>query len=394
MKTTKKVSLIILSFLFAAMLLFFPILGSNILKAQEYQDEMDELASEFFTMKNLETGETIMKTARIINPGDEYINAENNLYRVINIEGNIAWARHQKKITLREVSPDEWLEGALGWNGAAEKSRQKQNTPPTVGVYHSHGAESYVPSDGTDSIPEGGGILDVGTSFAESLEENNIDVIHTDKTHVPHDAGAYYRSRRTAEELLGEGASVLFDIHRDAVPSEEYLAAVDSKEMVQLQFVVGKQNQNVNVNRAYAESLKSVTDSMYPNLVKGIFLARGSYNQDMLPLSLLVEVGSHENTKEGAEESISLFADAVSTYFVGPQGRESQDRAGGTALRSALWLLLIAGLLLGAYLLLSTENTEELRAKISHFFRKEFAELGGEKRNKGEGEGGEDGENK
>ena len=169
---------------------------------------------------------------------------------------------------------------------------------------------------------------------------------------------------------MNKGADVLFDIHRDAVPAEEYLAAVDSDEKVQIQFVVGQQNQNVKVNRAFAESLKSVTDSIYPNLVKGIFMARGNYNQDMTPLSLIIEVGSHENTKEGAEESISLFADAVTTYFVGPQGRQAQRSAGETALRSVLWLVLIAGLVLGIYLLLSTENLEELRGKLTHFSRK------------------------
>ncbi len=372
MKKGHKITSFILSF-FLVILMLFIVWGYNVIQAQV--NEMEELDHGFFIMKNIETRDTIMRTARIIGPGDEYINAENDLYRVINIEGNVAWARHLEKIKLKEISPDEWLKEAFEWTAITIETQQKQTAPPAIGVYHSHGAESYVPSDGTDSIPEGGGIIDVGSSFAESLEDNGLDVIHTDEPHVPHDAGAYYRSRRTAEELLGKGADVLFDIHRDAVPAQEYLAAVDSEEKVQLQFVVGQQNQNVQVNRAFAESLKSVTDDIYPNLIKGIFMARGNYNQDMIPLSMLIEVGSHENTKEGAEESISLFGDAVTTYFVGPQGRQAQRSAGETALRSVLWLLLIAGLVLGIYLLISTKNMDELRSKLNHFFKREFAEL-------------------
>ena len=46
---------------------------------------------------------------------------------------------------------------------------------------------------------------------------------------------------------------------------------------------------------------------------------------------------------------MTLFADAVSTYYVGPQGRQAQKDAGGR-LRSVLWLVLIAGLVLGVYL--------------------------------------------
>jgi len=398
MKIQKKGVVFLAFLLFLTILMLFPILGHNVLQAQDYEDDPDELGSDFFIMKDAETRETIMRTARIINPGDEYINSENDLYRVGNIEGNIAWATHVERITLREVPPDEWLQGALAWEGTIEESQQKKVTPPTIGVYHSHGAESYVPSDGTESIPEGGGILDVGDSFTASLRDNGLNVIHVDKTHVPHDAGAYYRSRRTCEELLGKGVDVLFDIHRDAVPAEEYLATVDGEgEEVQLQFVVGQQNQNMDVNQSFAESLKSVTDSIYPNLVKGIFLARGNYNQDMIPLSLLIEVGSHENKKERAEESMTLFADAVSTYFVGPQGRQTSERTGGTALRSVLWVVLIAGLVLGLYLLISTENLEELRAKVNHFFKKEFAEMGrrrgggGEENREDGGGGGENG---
>ena len=222
--------------------------------------------------------------------------------------------------------------------------------------------------------------------LAHALEQKSFKIIHSNKTHVPHDAMAYQRSRRTAEEFLRSGAKALFDVHRDAVPPEGYIDVVNNDEKVQIQFVVGRQNQNLEANRDFAENLKKITDEKYPNLIKGIFMANGSYNQDMLPMSILLEVGAHENTKEGAEESVALFADAVGTYF-GAESKGAREGLGMVAFRSALWVILIAAVALGVYMLIGTGSVEELRAKLTHFFKKEFAEFGGKGNKEGEGEG-------
>ena len=71
--------------------------------------------------------------------------------------------------------------------------------------------------------------------------------------------------------------------------------------MVQIQLVVGRQNQNQAANQEFAEKLKAVADEKYPGLVKGIFAAKGNYNQDMMPTSILIEVSTHENEKEAAQ---------------------------------------------------------------------------------------------
>ncbi|MEW5922090.1 MAG: stage II sporulation protein P [Bacillota bacterium] len=331
------------------------------------------LASGYYTMKDTEDKSVIMMTARIIHVGDEYITGKNIHYIVERVEGNTAWARSRGQIKLSDP-PD--VPGIFK-SGMLPPAAQGNNPPVTIGVFHSHGAEAYVPSDGTESIPEGGGILDVGKAFAAALEDKGLPVNHSTETHVPHDAGAYHRSRRTKEELMRQNSDVFFDVHRDAVPAEQYTEIVEGKPTVQIQFVVGRQNQNLEVNRGFAESLKNVTDQLYPGLIKGIFMARGNYNQDMTPLSLLLEVGSHENTREGAEKSVALFADAVNFYFAGPEGARAQRTAGVTALRTVLWIILIALLAVGAYLLISTGSIEEARAKLRSFMEKEFAEFRG-----------------
>ncbi|NMB35810.1 MAG: stage II sporulation protein P [Firmicutes bacterium] len=366
-------------FLLSALILFHagPVLTAHPVEVRNFsgQQEMDERETGFFSMKDITNEELIMRTARFIRPGDEYITGQNKLYRVEKVEGDIAWARYQEDIKLFEGNYGDVLNSGPSEKPVFQESKARSSTP-RFGVYHSHGAESYVPSDGTDSIMEGGGILKVGRTFAEALREKGLKVSYSAKTHVPHDAGAYHRSRRTAEHFLHQGVNTLFDVHRDAVPAEEYTEIVEDKPTVQVQIVVGQQNQNVQSNRNFAEGLKKVADSVHPGLVKGIFMASGSYNQDILPLALLFEVGSHENTQEGAAHSMTLFSDVVETYFLGAPAEQARAGRGLTALKGVLWIILIAGLALGVYLLVGTGSPEELRAKLRHFFSREFAEFG------------------
>ena len=72
-----------------------------------------------------------------------------------------------------------------------------------VGIYHTHNAESYVPSSGTESKDNGrGDILAVGKALASELEAMGLTVYWSDNSHIPHDAGLYTRrTTELAEEL-------------------------------------------------------------------------------------------------------------------------------------------------------------------------------------------------
>lgn len=349
-----------------------------------------ELREGYFTMVDRD-GNTIMRTVRIIHVGDEYTAADNRVYRVVRVEDNKAEARYLRTLSYDAVeAPQNPLTGVFAWFQSAHNRFMNMILPvqqqgkKNIGIYHSHGAEAYVPSDGTESIDEGGGILRVGDSFAAALEKRGVDVIKSDETHVPHDAGAYQRSRRTAEEMAKDNPDAMFDVHRDAVPPEEYVAEVEGKERVQVQLVVGRQNQNSGSNREFAEDLKAKADEVYPNLVKGIFMARGNYNQDMSPRSMLLEVGTHENTREGAEESVALFAEVVDIYlYASPEGQQFLspgfgDEASRSALSQALWIILFLAIGVGGYLVISAGGFQQAKEKIKQFTRSEFTNfLGG-----------------
>jgi stage II sporulation protein P len=375
----------------------------------------DLLAERFFTMVD-EDGREVMVTGRKIHVGDEYITSDNRLYRVYRVRDRIAHARFIREVgaVFAEepsgvfVMLQQWLGGgtqtvqteqeeeeAPDENAEEPAEDEEEGLEPEdeprgiIGIYHTHNAESYVPTDGTDSINGVGGIHNVGTSFTAALEEKGVTVLYDETLHLPHDRGAYRRSRVTVEGLLEEGPDVLFDVHRDAAPMNVYAAKVDDEWVTQVQFVVGRQNPNMTVNRQFALDLKNTADEVHPGLIKGIFMARGDYNQDMAPTNLLLEVGAHQNTRGAAEQGIALFADVVSVHFYGPEGEAlngeqaapapgQQPQTPGariqpatrTAARSMLTMLLMTAAIGVSFVVLNSRSMDDVRFKLLPYMEK------------------------
>ena len=180
-----------------------------------------------------------------------------------------------------------------------------------VGIYHTHNDESYIPSDGTASVNGRGGIHQVGDALGEQLARHGFRVVKSEALHLPHDRGAYRRSRRTAMKMLPKNPLVLLDVHRDATPPEFYREVVKGQPVTQVRLVVGRENPFRRTNLAFARRLKAEADRAYPGLVKGIYYGRGDYNQDLGPRTLLIEVGAHTNSRLLAERGAALFASVL-----------------------------------------------------------------------------------
>ncbi|NLZ94011.1 MAG: hypothetical protein GX922_08420 [Firmicutes bacterium] len=358
------------------------------------------LAEKYYTMVD-EDGQEIMVTGRKIYVGDEYLTSDNKLYRVHRVHNYVASARFVREVGAVFAPEPEGFYASLqqflfGGVQPVQKDVEEENKDDSkaqakrlIGVYHTHNAESYVPTDGTDSINGKGGIHHVGDSFTEALKEKGIKVIHSNTLHLPHDRGAYRRSRVTAEKILKQNPDVIFDVHRDAGPPEAYAATIEKQPVTQVQFVVGRQNPQMQTVRQFALDLKNTADKIYPNLVKGIFMARGNYNQDLTPTSMLIEVGTHLNEREKAQDGAALFADVVSYYFYGPEEKDNEqaapapgrtDSKGGgrqedttrdnitrAAIRNALWMLVVTILIAVAFYFINTPLAN-IREKLKPFF--------------------------
>lgn len=298
----------------------------------------------YFTLVDAE-GRRIARTAHEVKKGDQYLTADNKLYRVEEVKENTAHLRFVRQVNLEAAIAPSFLtrltSAVLRLFPGKEKYAQSDNRP--VAIYHTHSAESYVPTDGRSSIRGNGGIFKVGEALAQALRERGVNVIHDKTPHDPHDALAYDRSRRTAAELLKKNPIALLDIHRDAVPADEYAGEVNNTAVTKAQLVVGRQNPNMKANEAFAYQIKAVVDKKYPGFIKGIFYADGKYNQDLAPRLLLVEMGTHANSREEAERGAAIFAAATKDVLT--NAGASKRAVGAGALRSLWWVigLLVAG---------------------------------------------------
>ncbi|MBE5799984.1 MAG: stage II sporulation protein P [Clostridiales bacterium] len=327
------------------------------------------------------------------------------LYRIKEVSGTQAIAERAGEEAMPDVS---WLDTGLAQpvfaaedDGVPTSSGDKSGDRKLIAMYVTHSDESYVPSDGTQSIEGQGGIYDVARDFRDALQERGIDVILDESTHLPHDSGAYRRSRRTAERLLQNRPDAIIDIHRDGIPDpEEYETTIGGKNASQVRLLVGRSNQNSEVNRAFAKQIKAVADKKYPGLIKDIFIGKGNYNQDLSPNAILLEFGTHTISKERVLGSTDVMADVVSTTLYGPEtgSAKSAESAASGAKESAqketdkaknkgsmsgillLAILVIAGVIIFAFA--QTGSGKGMGKKIGRNIREMTGGLIGRKKDK------------
>lgn len=376
-----------------------PASGQRIDWEQMFDDGVGHRSADGYYTWRDEAGDIITYTALAPAVGDTYITADNRLYEVVEVgEDRTVRAEFREEVELprvagevatapavRQLAGFSWLGRWLAAAVELVQARDRSAEPGPIGIYHSHNAESYVPDSGDEFKEPHGDILEVGRALKEALEEQGYRVIWSDRSHLPHDGGAYQRSRATVRELLEQGAVALIDVHRDAIPAEQYRDVVAGEELTKVRLVVGRQNPNREANLELAKRIKAVADERYPGLVKGIFNARGNYNQDVGPRTILMEFGTHETSLEEAVRAAKLMAEVYpAAAGLAPGTAQQADRQiGGAGWRSAFWVLLVA---LGAafgYLWINEGSPQAAWTRLKGFFRREAGRLG-------TGSGGED----
>ncbi len=261
--------------------------------------------------------------------GDEYIAEDNQMYEIIRVDGETAVAAQKGSAELPDVS---WLDAdaVLPVSALGEK---------LIALYCTHSDESYEPSDGKYSDEERGSIYQIANALGDELEDRGAKAEVADTLHHPHDAGAYRRSRQTAVQLLKSMPDALLDIHRDGIPDpDEYAVSIGEKPCSKVRLLVGRGNQNMEVNKEFALKIKAVADRVYPGLIKDIYMGKGTYNQDLAPHSILLECGTYTLEKERVLSSMPMMADVIyRTMYGGVTGSagtsdvrsSSREQAGG-----------------------------------------------------------------
>jgi len=265
----------------------------------------------FFTLVD-QSGRVLLRTALSLAPGDIFIDPSNSWHRVVRVRGDLAE-------TVDVVPSSSGPGPSTSTAGLKPAAMPLGASRRVIVIYHTHSDESYIPSDGTDSIYGNGGVLAVGDAMAAGLSAAGFAVVHDRTPHDPHDSGAYPRSRRTVLNDLRYGPSLLFDVHRDSAPPADYLTTVAGVETARVMIVIGGGNPLHQGNLDVANRLKAVSDSLYPSLCRGILIARGNYNQDLSPADILLEIGADTTPRPPAEHAGSLWANVVTAYL-GPPG--------------------------------------------------------------------------
>lgn len=315
--------------------------------------------------------------SRAVYAGDEIYTAEGKIYRVDKVQDDMASARF--------LGMDQQIAALQGYFASQEvpvikrKIENKPDAPANFAIYHTHSSESYIPSDGTQSIRFRGGIFKVGTVMAEGLRKIGMEVNHDQTAHDPHDNNAYVRSRRTAARLLNTSPVAMFDVHRDGVPDPNfYRERVGGQDVASIRIVVGRQNPLMSANMEFARQMLTSVNNIHPKVVKEIFVGRGDYNQDLMPTALLLEAGTYTNTREEAERGVDLFAGALPTAMgispasPAPTGTEAPGKSTGAARgawRAVGWILgftVFGGL---AFLLINGVKLSDVRTRLVDFSR-------------------------
>lgn len=230
-----------------------------------------------------------------------------------------------------EVVPDPNQTGL-----PVQEGEQGQNKPPSstfdgtiiVGIYHSHNSETFseVPGPRGDYHLDGqnADIVTIGEELTNYLQQQyKIGTVHSKAIHdYPIARQAYQKSVVTAEQILKTYPTIKFllDIHRDSQARAITTTEIGGKEVARILIVVGTNRLGLahpNWEKNYALAKKMVTqmEESYPGLSRGILVADARYNQHLSPGSLIIEVGSCENKKEEALNSIRLFGDVLASML-------------------------------------------------------------------------------
>ncbi len=280
----------------------------SLVEANDYNDYNSNRAN--ITTILDEQGQLLLATGLPVFTKDEYINEKNIHYQITEVNGNTA------KAVVKTLSADEQNQSLPTLSQIVVPVQAPLENPQVV-IYHTHSDESYIPTSGEASKPGNGDIFAVGASFRDALISNGIEAYQSSNQHEPHDINAYHRSRRTVSQLLKQQPIAVFDLHRDSAPQESYITTVNGQNTSRVMIVIGKSNPMMDFNKLFAQHIKAIGDELYPGLMRGIYLGRGDYNQDLYPTALLFEIGAEEITLEEADQSAKCLADIVTRALGG-----------------------------------------------------------------------------
>lgn len=197
---------------------------------------------------------------------------------------------------------------------------------PYILMYHTHATESYLlaKADEYRSSDKNHNVVGMGSIISTVLRANDHKVDHVETYHdLPSYNQSYSRSLNTVNSKKQESDNfkILFDIHRNAIKDTSVIPEslvrkskidINGKSVATFFLVVGPDSPNKEQVLNFAKYIKAVSDTLYPDLCKGILIKPiGKYNQHISDYSALIELGYHFNTLEEASEGAKLVGEIL-----------------------------------------------------------------------------------
>ena len=189
-----------------------------------------------------------------------------------------------------------------------------------VAIYNTHTGETYTLTDGVARVDgQRGGVTTVAAALKQSLEEKyGIRTAISDHINDEVYNSAYLESEKVAQQLITANPKlqVVLDIHRDSEKKrEQTMVEIKGQKAARVLIVIGSGARTPfptwKENQSFAHQLVAKMEELYPGLSLGVRVKEGRYNQHLHPHSILLEMGSVDNTTEEAVYSAQLMADVL-----------------------------------------------------------------------------------
>lgn len=190
---------------------------------------------------------------------------------------------------------------------------------PAVLIYHTHVEENYLDSEDNQS-----GVIYVGEEMKSVFEEAGLKTIHLteDFTRGGSFNTSYTRSLCGAETVLKKYSSIriVLDIHRDSINDGDGaccpLTTIGGEAYAQVMIICGTDAKGLSHpywkdNLCYALALAKNIEGTYPSLCRPINLNANRYNTHITPYTLLMEIGSEQNTTAEAVRAGRAVAKSI-----------------------------------------------------------------------------------
>ena len=210
---------------------------------------------------------------------------------------------------------------------------------PLVLVLHTHTSEGYLDKNVpylegeigeiTYTEDEARNMLAVGKAFITGLNKKGITAIHCT---VMHDesglSGSYERAAESIRFFLEHYPSIRYvvDLHRDAILTAEgeYVRAateVEGESVAQILPVVGSnaggwEHEAWEGNLALALQLRQKLNQNNTSLCRPVMIKTSTYNQEMAPYAILLEIGTGANSIDEAVASATLAGEAFAKVIL------------------------------------------------------------------------------